>query len=129
MKKLLVTLSLYYAVCFVNGATVKQSGNWSDPDTWGLSAGSAVPTTQSTVEFEQSGMSLIADVDAIISTLNIDKAKIKEFSLSAKDDKALTISSFPNSKVNTSNITLNVGSVTDTTLGGKCDRFMEEYRF
>ena len=116
MKKLLVTLSLS-AACLVNGAVVKQSGNWSDPATWGLSAGTTVPTTQATVEFEQSGMSLVADVDATISSLSIDKAKIKEYSLSAKDGKTLTISAFPNSGV-TTNTTLNVGSDTDATLGG-----------
>ena len=83
----------------------------------GYDASETVPATQSTVSFAQSGMTLIADIDATISKLDLDKSIITEYSLAAKNGKTLTISSFPNSGVK-EDTTLNIGSTTDDTLGG-----------
>ena len=119
MKKLIITLSIS-AVSLVHGATIEQSGNWSDPLTWGLTDSETVPTTQDTVSFRSSGLSLTADVDATISTFNLDKATIKEYSFSVKNGKTLKISKFPNSAVET-NTTLNIGSTTDSSVAGRIE--------
>ena len=117
MKKLLITLSVS-AVTLVNAATITTSGNWSDPETWGLAGGEIVPTTQSTASFGSSGLMLNVDVNATISEFVLDKNTIKEYGFTVDTGKALTINTFPKSEVATDTV-LNIGSTTDSSKDGR----------
>ncbi len=115
MKKLihipLIALSCLSYAQENTPAEVVQSGNWSNVQTWGFSEGT-MSTTALSVSFRDANLSLNADVDATITSLNL--AAGSSNTLSASSGNKLLISGLDSSMTSSQSRTLYLGSETNT---------------